>query len=75
MLVYQLMRIRYLLTIKALDIIPDINFDFPDYHDDLVNIICGLGYFIDLSYFSKLFAILVGYMSVRIALAFYHSRK
>lgn len=75
MLVYWLYYIRYLLTEKALNIIPDLTIDFPNYHDRFSRIVHGIGFFIDLPSLSKLFAIFIGYNAVRIALAFYHQRK
>lgn len=75
MLVYWLLRLRYLLLEVSLDTIPDIQVFFPDYHDTFSDIVNGIGYFIDLDAVATLFTLWVSYMLLRISMAFYHNRR
>lgn len=75
MLVYWVMRLKYMLLELGLDLIPDINIVFPDYHDTFTEIVHGIGYFIDLHDISILFSIFIAYNVVRLGSAFFHRRK
>lgn len=75
MLVYWILRIRYLLLDASLDTIPDIQVVFPDYHDKFTEIVHGLGYFVDLEAIGALFTLWLSYMVLRISMAFYHNRR
>lgn len=75
MLVYWIMRLRFLLLEVGLDSIPDIQVVFPDYHDEFLSIIHGIGYFVDLEAIGILFTLWVSYIVLRIAVSFYHLRK
>lgn len=75
MLVYWLLRLRYLLLDVSLDTIPDIQVLFPDYHSTFTEIVNGIGYFIDLQAVGTLFTLWVSYMLLRIAMSFYHNRR
>lgn len=70
MLLYQLYNLYYLLVLKVDEVIPDLDFTLPDYHQKFLNIISGAGYFLPLTAIGQLLTILVAYQGIRLALAF-----
>lgn len=69
MLMYMLLRLKYLFIERAVNQLPDIQIVFPDYHSDFENIVDGIGYFIDLDAISILFTLWASYMLFRIAIS------
>ena len=70
LIVYLLYKIYYLLFHQIDTAIPDLNFSLPDYHVKLQQFISGIGYFLPLTAMGQLFAILIAYQAIRLALAF-----
>lgn len=70
MLVYQIYKLYYLLVLKIDEVIPEIDFTLPNYHQKFQSIISGMGYFLPLTAIGQLLTILVAYQGIRLALAF-----
>lgn len=75
MLMYYLYKLYYLLLVKSDEVIPDLDFDLPDYHDTFQEVFANIGYFIDLEAITQLFVIFVGYNLIRLAVSFRHIRS
>lgn len=75
MLMYMLLRLRYLFWESAIDALPDIQVVFPDYHEKFESIVDGIGYFIDLEAMAILFTLWASYQLFRIAISFYHGTR
>lgn len=70
MLLYQLYRLQYLLLVKIDEVIPDFDFDMPNYHTKFINFIEGIGYFLPLQELGQLALLLIGYEVLRLSFAF-----
>lgn len=75
MLIYQIYKLYYLLVVRSNEVLPDFNFELPNYHTTFVNITQNLGYFLDLTALTTVFTLWISYILLRLAVSFIRIRK
>lgn len=67
MLLYYLYKLYDILLVKSTEVIPDMTFNLPDYHNYWIQFCAPISEFINVSNYAKLFTIFVTYQLIRIA--------